>query len=140
MINYSGADAIDAVVALPTAKSSEVYKKVNPTYGKILTGPKFCGTLLENEKSYLITDNPVCAKFGGAVSCNTLEEAHKIELFVRNSDILVSLHKMLKTKGKFWTMRWIKPFDPNQIVTGKEIPKEWNLTSDDLEYLGVTDA
>ena len=138
MINYTGSDGIDAVVALPTAKTSEVYKKVNPEWGKILRGPKFCGTLLENEKSYLVTDDPVCAKFGGAVSCNTLEEAHKIELFVRNSDILVALNKRLKIKGKFWTMRHVKPFDPNQIVTGKEIPVEWDLTKEDLEYLGIT--
>lgn len=136
-LNFNGPDAINAIVKLKTKKTDAVYSMVDPTWGKISFGPKFCATLFENRATYTVTDEPLCADFSGAVITKTLDEAEKIRLFVENSDILVALHKKLKIKGLFWTMRHLKPFDPNQIVTGKEIPHEWNLTDDDLKYLGL---
>jgi len=137
MIMYNGDDAIEAIIEIPSGKKKEKIEKVDPAYGKILYGPKFCATLLENKHSYFVTDKPLCSKFTGAVSASTLEEAEKIKLFVENSDILVAVHRRAKFKGLFWTMRHIRSFDPNQIVSGKEIPVEWNLTKEDLEYLGL---
>lgn len=137
MLKYKGEDAVKAIVDIPNAKRKEKYDKVDPSYGKILYGPKFCATLLENKHSYFVTDQPLCSKFTGAVSTATVDEAEKIKLFVENSDLLAAVHSRAKFKGLFWTMRHIKSFDPNQIVTGKEIPVEWNLSKEDLEYLGV---
>jgi hypothetical protein len=137
-INFFG-KGIDAVIELPTQKTDIVYAKVDPTWGKILRGPKFAATLLENKHTYTVTDHPLCAKFSGAVSTKTIEDAEKVKLFVQNSKILLALHKKLKTKGLFWTMRHLKPFDPSQIRTGHEIPKEWNLTPWEVdELLGNT--
>ena len=137
MLKYEGDDAVKAIIDIPSANKKEKYSKVNPAYSKILYGPKFCATLLENKHSYFVTDEPLCSKFTGAISTATVDEAEKIKLFVENSDVLAAVHRRAKFKGLFWTMRHIKSFDPNQIVTGKEIPVEWNLTKDDLEYLGV---
>jgi len=136
-INFTGLNSIDAIIKLPTQKTGAVHSKVDPAWGKILRGPKFSATLLENKHTYIVTDVPLCAEFSGAISTNTIAEAEKIKLFVQNSKILVALHKKLKTKGLVWTMRHLKSFDPNQIITGEEIPTEWNLTKQDLKYLGL---
>lgn len=136
-LGYKGTNPVRAVINIPSQSKGAEYDDVDPSYEKILYGPKFCATLLENQHSYYVTDDPICAKFCGAVSTKTLEEANKIKLFVENSDILKVLNQKLKTKGLFWTFRHLKGFDPNQIVTGKEIPIEWQLTDDDLRYLGV---
>lgn len=136
-LGYKGEKPIKAIVELPTKSRTAIYDSVNPDYEKILFGPKFAATLFENKATYLVTDDPLCARFCGAVKTKTLEEAEKIKLFVENSKLLIALNKKLKFKGKFWSMRHLKPFDPNQIITGNEIPAEWNLTEDDLKYLGL---
>ena len=136
-INYTGDDVVDAIIELPTAKHGVIRSKVDPKWEKIAFGPKFCATLFENQTTYMVTDEPLCARFSGAVLTNSIAEAEKIRLFVENSDILTTLNKKLKFKGRVWTMRHLKPFDPNQIVTGKEIPVEWNLAPDDLKVLGL---
>jgi hypothetical protein len=136
-IDWTGPGAINAIVGLPTKKTAAVYSMVDPSWEKIAFGPKFCATLFENKATYFVTADPLCARFSGAVLTNTIVEAEKIKLFVENSKLLPAINKKLKIKGLFWTMRHLKPFDPNQIVTGYEVPVEWNLTADDLKYLGV---
>jgi hypothetical protein len=136
-INYTGNNGVSAIIELPTKKSPAVRSVVDPTWEKISYGPKFCATLFENKATYLVTDEPLCARFSGAYLTATIKEADKIRLFVENSKLLLALNKRLKFKGLFWTMRHVKSFDPNQIITGHEIPKEWNLTAEDLEYLGL---
>jgi hypothetical protein len=136
-INFAGSNAIKAIVNLPTKKTTVAYSMVDPAWEKIAYGPKFCATLFENKATYCVTDEPLCAKFSGAILTKTIEEADKIKLFIENSKLLPAINKKLKIKGLFWTMRHLKSFDPNQIVTGTEIPTEWNLTEDDLKYLGL---
>jgi len=136
-IDFKGKGAIQAIVELPSKQSSAVYSMVDPKWEKVVFGPKFCATLFENKATYFVTDIPLCARFSGAVLTNTIEEAEKIKLFVENSKLLLEISKRLKIKGLFWTMRHVKPFDPTQIITGNEIPEEWQLTEDDLKYLGL---
>jgi hypothetical protein len=138
-INFSGANAVKAIIGLPTKKNAVTYSMVDPTWEKIAFGPKFCATLFENKATYFVTDEPLCARFAGAILTNTIAEAEKIKLFVENSKLLPAINKKLKIKGLFWTMRHLKPFDPNQIVTGTEVPSEWNLTEDDLIMVDVED-
>ena len=136
-LDYTGPDAIKAIIELPTKKNPAVYSMVDPKYEKILYGPKFTATLFENKATYLVTDEPLCARFSGAVLTTSKDNAEKVKLFVEHSKILIALNKRLKFKGKSWTMRHLKPFDHSQIITGHEIPKEWNLTNADLKYLGL---
>lgn len=131
---YTGDDKVEAIIALPTAKSEVQYSMVEPK-SKMVTGPKFVGTKLDNPRTYIATTDPVAAPYFFAIKTKTIEEAQKIQLFVENSKLLKAIRNRLNTKGILITMRHLKPFDPNQIITGLEIPEEWNLTDEDLEQL-----
>lgn len=135
-INFTGEGAVQAIIKLPTEKVKEQYAMVDPTYSKVLDrGPKLCATLLENKHSYLVTDDALCADFAGAYVCKTIDEANKLKLFVEQNQVLRGIQKRLKTKGVWWTFRHLKPFDLTQIVTGTEVPVEWNLSDVDVEEL-----
>lgn len=135
-ITYKGENAVKAIIKLGTEKTKPIYGSVDPTWGKLLgKGPKLAATLLENNHSYLITEDPICAEFCGVYQTSTIEEAEKLKLFVDNSELFKKIHTRLKTKGLFWTLRHVKPFDLKQIETGNEVPKEWNLTDGELEEL-----
>jgi hypothetical protein len=139
-VNYSGANAVKAIVKLPGAKNKIQYGRVDPDYGGLVpAGPKFIGTLLESEPSYTVTNMPVAAPFMGCYSTSAygddIENAKRIKLFVQKNQLLKAIQQRLQTKGPTWTLRHIRPFDPAQIVTGYEIPKEWNLTADEVDEL-----
>jgi hypothetical protein len=132
-ISFSGKNAVRAIVKLGTEKTSPIYGTVDPTWKKLLPkGPKLAATLLENRHSYLITDDPICAEFCGVYNTKTLDEAEKLKLFVENNEVLKQIQSKLKTKGLFWTFRHLKAFDIDQIITGTEVPVEWQLTKDYL--------
>jgi hypothetical protein len=135
-INFTGPNAVRAVIKLPTEKVNEQYGMVDPAYSKLLSrGPKLCATLLENKHSYLVTDEPLCADFTGAYVCKTIDEAEKLKLFAETNQVLRGIQKRLKTKGIWWTFRHLKPFDLAQITTGNEVPVEWNLSESDIAEL-----
>lgn len=135
-ISYAGSDAISAIVKLGTEKTKPSYGTVDPKWKKLLgTGPKLAATLLENKHSYLVTNDPICAEFCGVYQTKTIVEAEKLKLFIENSELLRHIQRRLKTKGLFWTFRHLKPFDLSQIITGHEIPVEWNLSAADLKEL-----
>ncbi len=135
-VNYTKPNGVRAVVKLPTAATKEQYGTVDPAYGKLLdAGPKLCATLLENSHSYLVTNEPVCADFTGAYVCKSIEDAEKLKLFILNNKVLQGIQKKLKTKGVWWSMRHLKEFDLSQIVTGNEVPAEWNLSEEDIREL-----
>lgn len=127
---------VTAIVSLPSKNNKLIYGNINSNYSKLSNkGPKFVSSLLTNEHTYFVTEDYVCASFMGVYYTSTIEEAKKIELFVRNNELLNAIHKKLRTKGLSWTLKFIKPFDPNQIVSGKEIPVEWNLHEDEINVL-----
>jgi hypothetical protein len=129
-------NGIKAIIKLPNKKTPEpTYARVDPSYKKLILGPKFATTLLTNERSHIVTSEPMSADHMAVYTTTTLEEAKKIELFVNNSDLLLSISKKMRIKGLAQTLKYVKEFDPNQIITGHEIPMEWNLTQNEINDL-----
>jgi len=98
----------------------------------IPSGPKFAFYVMESKKSYTVTSEPI---YGGTicyVPVATEDEAEKLKLFVEVNPIYAEYVKRMHLRGHAFGLRNIRKFDLNQIVTGKEIPIEWNLTSTDL--------
>lgn len=98
----------------------------------IPNGWKFAFYVMESKKSYLVTDEPL---YGGTICyipTETKEQAEKLKLFVEKNQIFKEYIKRMKLKGHAFGLRNVRKFDINQIETGNEIPKEWNLTEHDL--------
>lgn len=143
-VNYNKNDKVRAVVKLASTKGKNKgplqFGWVNPAYsGLVPAGPKFVGTLQESVPSHLVTLDPVAAPFMGCYSTANygpdIKHAEKIRLFVQKNQLLKAIHQRLQTKGPTWTLRHVRPFDPAQIETGYEIPKEWNLTQSEIDQL-----
>jgi hypothetical protein len=140
--NYTKKDAVTAIVQLPNSrkKTPLTYGSVDPEYsGLVPYGPKFISTLLESATAQQVTMEPTAASSQAVYSTarygNDLENAKKIQLFVNNNPLLRAIHKRLLTKGPTWTLRHVRDFDPSQLEDGTEIPKEWNLSSDEVSIL-----
>ena len=140
--NYKKKDAVRAIIQLPNGrqKTPLTYGDVDPSYsGLVPYGPKFISTLLESATAQQVTMDPTAASSQAVYSTakygDDLENAKKIQLFVNKNPLLRAIHKRLMTKGPTWTLRHIRDFDPSQIVNGTEIPKEWNLTPDEVNML-----
>jgi hypothetical protein len=102
------------------------------TDAQISAGPKFAFYVMESRKSYTITSDPV---YGGTicyVPLATVEEAAKLKLFVEKNPVFAEYVKRMKLRGHAFGLRNMRKFDINQIETGLEIPKEWNITDDDM--------
>jgi hypothetical protein len=98
----------------------------------ISAGPKFAFYVMESRKSYTVTTEPV---YGGTICyipTATVAEAEKLKLFVEKNPVFKEYVKRMKLRGHAFGMRNVRKFDINQIVTGLETPKEWNLTNADL--------
>jgi hypothetical protein len=98
----------------------------------IPTGWKFAFYVMESKKSYLVTDEPV---YGGTICyipTDTKEQAEKLKLFVEKNQIFSEYIKRMRLKGRAFGLRNIRKFDLDQIETGEEIPREWNITENDL--------
>jgi hypothetical protein len=94
--------------------------------------PKFIFPQLETVSRYLVTNEKIYVPCSIWVNCNTLEEAKKLLLFVKNNKVLRYFSKSLKQKSHSGSIRRVKRFDLSQIQTGFEIPKEWNLTHNEI--------
>ena len=98
----------------------------------VASGWKFAFYVMESKKSYTVTDEPV---YGGTICyipTETKEEAAKLKLFVEKNPVFAEYVKRMKFKGHAFGLRNVRKFDLNQIITGLEIPKEWNITEKDL--------
>lgn len=98
----------------------------------VASGWKFAFYVMESKKSYTVTDEPV---YGGTIcyiSTATKEQADKLKLFVEKNPVYAEYVKRMKFKGHAFGLRNVRKFDLSQIVTGLEIPKEWNITEQDL--------
>lgn len=99
---------------------------------EIKVGWKFAFYVMESKKSYTVTNEPV---YGGTICyipTETKHQAEKLKLFVEKNKVFAEYVNRMKFKGHAFGLRNIKKFDLNQIVTGEEIPKEWNITESDL--------
>jgi hypothetical protein len=98
----------------------------------VAVGPKFAFYVMESRKSYTVTSEPV---YGGTicyVPFATEGEASKLKLFVEKNPVFAEYVKRMKLRGHAFGLRNMRKFDINQIKTGLEIPKEWNITKQDL--------
>ena len=138
---YSGADK-----GMKGFDSSYDYKVVRKLPGRnndnfiydftneiVPTGPKFAFTVLESKKSYSVTNEPIRGGTICYVSTSTIELAEKLKLFVENNEVFRTYVQRTNQKNHAFALRNVKAFDLNQIVTGKEIPVEWNITGIDLQ-------
>ena len=99
---------------------------------EISKGPKFAFYVMESRKSYTVTSEPV---YGGTICYipfATEAEAKKLKLFVEKNTVFAEYVKRMKLRGHAFSLRNIRKFDVNQIVTGLETPKEWGITAADL--------
>lgn len=102
------------------------------TNKEVESGWKFAFYVMESKKSYTVTNEPI---YGGTICyipTSTEEEANKLKLFVEKNTVFKEYVKRMKLKGHAFGLRHIKRFDLSQIVTGEEIPVEWNITTEDL--------
>ena len=102
------------------------------TDAEIASGPKFAFYTMESRKSYTVTSDPV---YGGTicyVPFVTEDQAAKLKLFVEKNPVYAEYVKRMKLRGHAFGLRNIRKFDIDQIKTGLEIPKEWNITNADM--------
>lgn len=113
------------VYAYPTAKGIT----------KVVHGPKFTHYMAESAVTWLATDEPMLCDCAVIWPHATLDLANKQKIFTINNPVLRFIHKKMKIKGQdqFWF--YTKFFDLNQIITGFEFPKEYNLTDTEKQYL-----
>tara|TARA_B100000959_G_C14950613_1_gene611744 strand:- start:113 stop:1318 length:1206 start_codon:yes stop_codon:yes gene_type:complete len=97
------------------------------------SGPKFAFTVLESKKSYSVTDEPIRGGTICYITTPTIELAEKLKLFVEHNEVFKTYVERTNQKNHAFALRNVKAFDLNQIVTGKEIPVEWNITEEDLQ-------
>jgi hypothetical protein len=102
------------------------------TNEEVSFGPKFAFYVMESRKSYTVTSEPI---YGGTICYIPFSselEAEKMKLFVEKNPIFKEYVKRMNLRGHAFGLRNIKKFDINQIITGLEIPIEWNITDKDL--------
>lgn len=115
---------------LPGKGRDEV--KYDYTDKDILTGPKFAFSVLESKKSYIVTSEPICGGTICYVPLDTEAQAEKLKLFVEKNQFFAEYVKRMKVRGHAFALRHMKRFDLSQIVSGEELPVEWNLSTEDL--------
>jgi hypothetical protein len=102
------------------------------THQKVSAGPKFAFYVMESRKSYTVTSEPV---YGGTicyVPFDTEDRAHRLKLFVENNPVYAEYVRRMKFRGHAFGLRNVRRFDVDQIKTGSEIPREWNIQPSDL--------
>lgn len=97
-------------------------------------GPKFAFSVMESRKSYSVTDEPIRGGTICYIPTKTIEQAEKLRLFVENNDVFKMYVERTNQKYHAFAMRNIKRFDIDQIFTGKELPVEWNITEEDINF------
>jgi predicted RNA methylase len=131
--NGTVVDGNTVIVKLNGEKPMEYGDVTKPE--KVVYGPKFAFTMLESALSYTVTDEPMYASCVNYLSTNTLDEANRMMLFVKNNRAFRYFNKKMKTKGHANGISRLKKFDLSQIVTGFEYPVEWNLTADEITQI-----
>jgi hypothetical protein len=129
-----GKGEVNVIARLPSTKG---LLRMKSDSNKIWFGPKFAFNTFGTKNSFLVTDEPMLASCSQCIMTENLEEAEKLRLFAFNNKILDNLSSRLNVWRLGDLLSIIQKFDLNQIKDGSEIPKEWNLSKEDLEYLNV---
>tara|TARA_B100001094_G_C18168814_1_gene793842 strand:+ start:898 stop:2076 length:1179 start_codon:yes stop_codon:yes gene_type:complete len=99
---------------------------------QVPAGPKFAFYVMESKKSYSVTDQPIMGGTICYIATATIEQAEKLKLFTLHNDVYKEYVQRMKFKYHAFGLRYVRSFDIDQIVTGKEIPVEWNISEDDI--------
>jgi hypothetical protein len=143
MVYYSGSNNGPAMVSKFNNGKNKVIRRLpgrnndSPIYDYtdeiVDSSPKFAFSVMESRKSHLVTSEPI---YGGTICyirTSSIEEAEKLKLFVNNNKVFSEyVKRMNQEKNSTFSLRNVKKFDLNQIVTGEEIPIEWGLQDEDL--------
>ena len=100
---------------------------------QVPAGPKFAFYVMESKKSYSVTDQPIMGGTICYIDTATIEQAEKLKLFTLHNDVYKEYVQRMKFKYHAFGLRYVRSFDIDQIVTGKEIPIEWNISEDDIK-------
>jgi hypothetical protein len=101
---------------------------------EIDAGPKFAFYVMESKKSYTVTTEPV---YGGTICYipfDTIQQAEKMRLFVERNPVFAEYIKRMNIRGHAFGLRHIRKFDIDQIITGLETPREWQLNDEDFGF------
>lgn len=126
----------NVIIRLPGKEPIKYGKVTRETL--IAKGPKFCFTMLNGAKSWIVTDEDLYASCVGYYPAETLEQATSMKLFVENNKAFRFFNKKMKSKGYAMGLNRLKKFDPSQIKTGFEYPVEWNLTPEEIALIEST--
>jgi hypothetical protein len=125
------------LLKLKNSKNNEIYGEIDNDLA--FHGPKFITTLQYSRQSHTITALPSRTPHSILFIFKSIDEARRFELFVEKNLLIDYLYSKLKLNskmaGKVGVMTLVKKFDLNQIQTGFEIPKEWELRDEDIESL-----
>ena len=105
---------------------------------KLLTGPKLLFAMLESIPSYTVTAEDAYPHCSSCIRTNTLEEAEKLKLFTLNNKLFKYFTTKMKLKAHAGGLSKLKKFNLDQIVTGYEYPKEFNLSIEEIEFIEQT--
>lgn len=126
-------DRVQAVVEVPGAKNPQVIRAW--VKGTNRTGPHLLFKGLESRHSYIVVNEPSKAGSTCALFFDTVDEAEKARVFILNNPVVEYVKNITNEKTLGMVFRFLKKFDLSQVVTGKEIPREWNLTTKDLKII-----
>jgi hypothetical protein len=102
---------------------------------RIVFGPKVIATALDSLSSITPTSEPALVGTANYFIMESLLEAEKFSLFLKNNNLVKLMKKKLKFKKSFQSVKYFKKFDLGQIKTGKEYPVEYNLTPDEISEI-----
>lgn len=103
--------------------------------GKVIHGPKYAQYMNESAVSRVATTEPMLCDCMLVFPTKTLAEAQKMKLFTDLNPLLKYFWKKMNIKGRDQFWRYARKFDLNQIQTGYEFPKEYNLTTAEQKYI-----
>lgn len=109
--------------------------ETGPSKFALFPAPRFFSDNL-NGPNYITWDGYADLPFCGYVTFNSLEDANKLLLFIKNNKIVKFFKAKTKVKSKVKDfLRFTKKFDLSQIHTGYEYPVEFGLTDDEIDQI-----
>jgi hypothetical protein len=108
------------------------------TSTKATSGPAVIVTALDSFASITATDELTLVGTSTKFYFNTMEEAEKIKLFLKNNALIRFVKKKFKMKKSIAYFKAFKKFNVSQIITGHEYPIEYNLTNAEIREIEDT--
>jgi hypothetical protein len=126
-------ESVFGLVETPKGDNPARYEYI--TGNTIPAGPKLVFKGLESKNSYTVTDKPAYVGSACALFFDTVADADRARLFILYNPIVSYLKHHLKEKALGLVFRYMPEFDLAQIVIGTEIPVEFGLTQEEVNYI-----